>query len=117
MLKSLNKDTIKERIANERKKRGWTQSQLAKKAKITPAAICQIEQGTRIPTIPVLHKIANVLKVSLDYLAGQADSLKLKDILQNKDLNKFFRKYIELSEEDKQFIEKYINAKAKNYES
>ena len=90
---------------------GWTQVRLAEKAGITPAAVCQIEKGERIPTIPVLHRIAQVLRVSLDYLAGQKDSVEFKDILQHQELRTFFRKYKNLSPSDKEFIEKYVKAK------
>ncbi len=110
-MKSLNKNIIRKRISEAREKKGLTQAQLAEEAKVTPAAICQIEKGDRIPTIPVLHRIANVLRVSLDYLAGQKDSIEFKDILQNRELKTFFRKYSKLSEDDKQFIEKYVKAK------
>ena len=109
-MKSLKKNIIQKRISNERKKQGLTQAQLAEKTKVTPAAICQIEKGERIPTIPVLHRIAQVLQVSLDYLAGQKDSIELKDALQNQELKTFFRKYQNLDKEDKKFIEKYVKA-------
>ena len=112
-MKKLNKKTIKQRISAEREKMGWTQAQLAGKAGITPAAICQIEKGDRIPTIPVLYRIAQVLRVSLDYLAGQRDSIELKDALQNQELKTFFRKYRNLEEEDKKFIEKYVKVMSK----
>ncbi len=92
---------------------GWTQAQLAGKAGITPAAVCQIEKGDRVPTIPVLYRIAQVLQVSLDYLTGQKDSVELKDALQNQELKIFFRKYQNLDEEDRRFIEKYVKAISK----
>ena len=111
-MKSLKKDTIRKRISNERKKQGLTQAQLAKKTRVTPAAVCQIEKGERIPTIPVLHRIAQVLRVSLDYLAGQKDSVELEDMLQHQELQAFFRKYNNLSPLDKDFIEQYVKAKS-----
>ena len=107
-MKELNTRVIKQKISKEREKMGWTQAQLAEKTGITPAAICQIEKGDRIPTIPVLYKIAQVLQVSLDYLAGQKDSVELEDALRNYKLSSLFRKYNELSSEDKKFIEKNV---------
>ncbi len=112
-MKKLNETAIKQRISAEREKMGWTQAQLAKKAGITPAAVCQIEKGDRTPTIPVLYRIAQVLRVSLDYLAGQKDSVELKDALQNQDMKIFFRKYRNLDKEDRRFIEKYVKAMSK----
>ncbi len=112
-MKNLNKDAIKQRISAEREKMNWTQAQLAEKAGITPAAVCQIEKGDRIPTIPVLYRIAQVLRVSLDYLAGQKNSVEFKDALQNRELKTFFRKYQKLDQEDRKFIEKYVQAMSK----
>ena len=110
----LNKNAIKQRISAKREEMGWTQAQLAEKAGITPAAVCQIEKGDRVPTIPVLYRIAQVLRVSLDYLTGQKDSIELKEALQNQELNTFFRKYQNLDEEDRRFIEKYVKAISKS---
>ncbi len=115
-MKKLNKDTIKKRITTEREKRGWTQAELAKKARITPAAICQIEKGDRTPTIPVLHRIAQVLQVSLDYLAGYKDSVEQEDVQKNSELKVFFRKYRKLDQKDKEFIETYIHTISKTKE-
>ena len=109
-MKKLSKKAIKQRVSGARERMGWTQAQLAEKAGITPAAVCQIEKGDRIPTIPVLYRIAQVLRVSLDYLAGQRDSMELQDALQNQELKTFFRKYQNLDTEDKRFIEKYVKA-------
>ena len=108
---NLSRHIIKKRISAEREKLGWTQLQLAKKAKITPAAVCQIEKGNRIPTILVLHRIAQALKVSLDYLAGYKDTVELSDVIKNKELEVFFRKYNQLDKSDKDFIEKFVNLK------
>ena len=107
-MKLLKKDIIKRRITDAREKLGLTQAQLAEDAGVTPAAICQIEKGDRIPTIPVLHRIAQVLQVSLDYLAGQKNSVELGDALQNHELGALFRKYKELSPEDKKVIDRIL---------
>ena len=111
-MKLLKKEIIKNRIHKERIKQGLTQAQLAKQSGVTPAAICQIEKGERTPTIPVLYRIAQILQVSLDYLAGQKDSIELKDALQNRDFAVFYRKYKDLSKEDKEFLDKYVHAKS-----
>lgn len=107
-MKELNTRIIKQKILKEREEMGWTQAQLAEKTGITPAAICQIEKGDRIPTISVLYKIAQVLQVSLDYLAGQRDSIELKDALRNYKLSVLFKKYNKLSAEDKRIIERIL---------
>lgn len=96
------------RIKEARESRGMNQAQLAQKAGITPAAISQIEKGERVPTTPVLKRIADVLQVSLDFLAGRTDESKLKDLLQNENLKAFYKGFKNLSEEDQETIKKNI---------
>jgi transcriptional regulator with XRE-family HTH domain len=107
MLKPFNKELLKRRIVEAREKRGLTQAQLAGKAGITPAAISQIENGLRVPTIPVLHKIAAVLEVSLDYLTGKTDEVEIQDLLQQEEPKAFFRGLQSLDPEDRQALLKY----------
>ena len=49
---------------------GWTQSELARKAKVTSAAISLIEKGDRIPSLEVCQKLANALNVSTSEITG-----------------------------------------------
>lgn len=108
MLKGLDKKVLRGRITEARKKQGLNQAKLAEKAGITPAAISQIEKGHRIPTIPVLHRIANVLGVSLDYLSGKTDKSELQDLLQHEELKAFYRGFESLHNDDKKVILKHM---------
>lgn len=96
------------RIKKTREKLGFTQLKLALSAEITPAAISQIEAGLRIPSTPVVIKIASSLKVSTDFLFGVTDEPILKDLLQNKELQKFFQGFKDLSPKDKGIIHSQI---------
>jgi transcriptional regulator with XRE-family HTH domain len=59
------------RVAEERKKRGWTQQELASRAGTSYQTIWRIEHGKhKEPGIYVARKIARALQVSLDYLIG-----------------------------------------------
>jgi transcriptional regulator with XRE-family HTH domain len=51
-----------------RKKKHWTQRQLAEKSKLTTACICQIEKGKRIPSIKTLVKISEALEIDVSIL-------------------------------------------------
>lgn len=104
----LNKDILRNRITEARKKKNLNQAQLAEKAGITPAAISQIEKGRRVPTIPVLHKIAVVLKVSLDYLTGNTEESELRDLLQNSRVQAYHRGFQSLNPNDQDTILKNI---------
>ena len=102
------KEILRKRITETRESQGMNQAELAEKAGVTPAAISQIEKGTRVPTIPVLHRIANVMGVSLDYLTGKTDTSELQDLLQHDDFVTFFRGFESLENEDKDLIKKHI---------
>ena len=99
-----DKTVLRKRITEIREKHGLSQAELAQEAGITPAAISQIEKGSRFPTIPVLHRIANVLGVSLDFLIGKTDKSEIEDMLQHDDFKTFFRGFESLDETDKEFL-------------
>ena len=48
-----------------------TQTELAKEANLTPAAISQFESGTRKPSFKTLSSLSDALKVTTDYLLGE----------------------------------------------
>jgi len=82
------------RIRDERKKRIYTQEQLAELVGVSDAYIGQIERGERSPTLETLVKIANQLGVTIDFLLH--DSLvpdddhyldQLRQILMNRSPN------------------------------
>lgn len=99
---------IGKRIKETREKVGFNQAKLATEADITPAAISQIEAGDRTPSTPILRRLASALQVSTDYLLGETDKAELKDLLQDQSVQKFFRGFQDLSEQDKIQIEKQI---------
>src|SRR5439155_25047064 len=53
-----------------RRRRGWTQVTLAKKARITQGYLARLEAGTRTPTLPMLKRLARALGVTLGRLVG-----------------------------------------------
>jgi len=108
-------DVLRMRITETRENKGLNQAQLAEKAGITPAAVSQIEKGHRVPSLPVLHRIASVLEVSLDYLMGKTDKSEIEDLLQSKSIQTFYRGFASLKGEDQEVIKKHIEfLKAKN---
>lgn len=50
--------------------RGWTQSQFAKKLKITEGAVSKWVAGVREPPLSMLVLVATALRVSADWLLG-----------------------------------------------
>lgn len=116
MLRAFDRQILRKRITKTRESHGMNQAELAKKADVTPAAISQIEKGSRVPTIPVIHRIADVLGVSLDYLTGKTDTSELQDLLQHDDFVAFFRGFESLGSEDKETIKKHIDFLKSQYE-
>ncbi|MDD5109421.1 MAG: helix-turn-helix transcriptional regulator [Candidatus Omnitrophica bacterium] len=63
---------IGEQIKKFRKKKGWSQQKLAEESGLSFNTITRIEQGIGdSPTLNTLVKLADVLGVGLDELAGR----------------------------------------------
>ena len=70
-------DTMKEIMAKRlkecRHKAGYTQIQAAVYSDITETAYANYEAARRLPKLDILVRIADMYKVSLDYLVGRTD--------------------------------------------
>ena len=93
--------SVANRIRNRRAELGITQTELARVAKLTPAAISQFEAGSRKPSFDALSKLANALKVTTDYLLGRKQP-SYEDILADPKVSVMFRGIMKLSEKDKE---------------
>lgn len=60
------------RICDMRQRRGWTQVELAAASGLVQSSVCRYEKSGRMPTLPVLIRLAVALEVSSDYLLGIA---------------------------------------------
>jgi transcriptional regulator with XRE-family HTH domain len=66
--------TFGQRVAKEREKRGWTQQELAARAKVRYETINRIENGKHAePRVYVAVALAKALGTTVDYLAGMYD--------------------------------------------
>lgn len=104
---------VGERLKTLRKKKHWTQDELAHMLEVAPSSVGSYERGTRQPTIENLIRMSKYFNVSLDYLLCQSDDerniteLKKED---SKDIKDFLRDQsvmfsgLELTTEDKQRI-------------
>jgi len=59
------REVVRGRIKAFRREKGLTQEELCERAEISVDAVNRIENGTRVPTIDTLEKIATGLGVSL----------------------------------------------------
>jgi transcriptional regulator with XRE-family HTH domain len=68
-----NNEIFPKRLVSARKKRELSQSELAEKSGLQPAAISHFETGTRKPSFDNLRKLSDSLNVTADYLLGRTD--------------------------------------------
>ena len=62
-----------------------TQKELAEKVMVDQSMICQIERGTKVPTLPLSLEIANVLSCDVkDFATEPAESLWVWERSQEK---------------------------------
>ena len=105
-----DKVLLGERIRKLRKKNRMNQPELCVLAKLGRPALSEIENGKRTTSLKNIVNISSVFGVSLDYLIfGGIEEGDLKNLLQNKRLNIFFKKYVNLNPHNKIFIDRYIN--------
>lgn len=83
----MNTNNIGEKIANLRKKRGMSQSQLAKELNIGTSTLGMYETGKRSPNPEMLNKLADFFHVSVDYLLGREIKTEAYYELSNKEKN------------------------------
>ena len=106
--------SVANRIKNQRSKLNITQTELAKAAKLTPAAISQFESGARKPSFDALSNLSKALKVTTDYLLGMKQP-GYRNILADPKVSVMFRGIMDLSEQDKQtMLEFYEFLKTKS---
>lgn len=94
---------ISERIKNLRVNLKMTQTQLAKNAGLTSAAISQFEAGTRKPSFDALSKLANAFNVSTDFLLGKKEEDQ-NEIQIADEYIEMIRNIMNFSEENKQLM-------------
>ena len=59
---------LRKQIGFLRRKKGWSQAELANRLHISPSTIGMYEQGRREPPIDILVAMSNEFDVSIDYL-------------------------------------------------
>lgn len=73
------------RIRDARKRKGWTQAELAERSGIEPSNISHIERAATKLSFPTLVSIANALEASLDELVY--DSLTKNAVVSCEKIN------------------------------
>lgn len=63
--------TLGQNVARARRHLGWQQQELAERLGVNSSLVSLLEAGKRLPSYELLLKLAEVLDVSLDQLAGR----------------------------------------------
>lgn len=88
------------RLKELREERGWTQRQTAMKAGLAPTTYHNYEHEIREPDQETLIKLANVFRVSVDYLIGKSKSKISMD-----DYSQYMMESIDVQDDEDVFLE------------
>lgn len=76
------------RIRTLRKKKGWTQKQLAEQIHRSAAAVGSYEQGTQTPPVDVLISLASLFHMTIDELLGLEQIMSYSTSVMNESQQK-----------------------------
>lgn len=62
------------RLKEARVAAGMSQADVAKAIGVSQPAYCYIENGDKMPSLPVAKQLSKILNVSLDYLVDNSDN-------------------------------------------
>ena len=73
---------LTERLKTLRSQKGFSQRRVAELIKVAPSAVAAYETGERTPSIEKLIALANLYRVSVDFLLGvdKTDMSKMIDV-------------------------------------
>ena len=85
------KESFGKRLIELRKKKAWTQEELAKKLNVSAQAVSKWEKDVSLPDVGLLSTIASTFDTSIDYLLGHQATgpvVGVSTTAQKKDLNR-----------------------------
>ena len=98
-----------QRLLEIRKKRGFSQSELAELLNTKAPVIGRYERGEATPSVEVALKLSKILGVSLDYLAGKTELELDENTMQR------MQQISKMSQEDRSFILRAIDALVRDF--
>jgi transcriptional regulator with XRE-family HTH domain len=103
--------TIGEHIMLLRKQNGLSQAALGKKIGTSGDIIGRYERNIMTPSVDVIIKISDILKVSIDYLVGKTN------LVIDKETIKRLEEINSLSEEKKQYILNHLDILIRDFKT
>ena len=103
-------EEFEKRLKQLREDRGLSQTRLAEMVEVTPRVYNRWERGSTIPRLDTLVRIADVLQVTLDELAGRKELKGPELKLRNPKLHDLYKQIDSLSNEDQQALEVLLDS-------
>ena len=107
---STMKQQLSDRILEARKKKGISQQDLGKAAKVHFSNIGKYERGEATPAADILNRIAKALEVSTDFLLNGTSHDKSADAISDEELLSQFRKVEQLPTDKKKLVKEFLDA-------
>jgi transcriptional regulator with XRE-family HTH domain len=102
--------SLADNLKRLRKKRGWSQSQLAEQIGSHLSHINRIETGKYNPSLDVVQKLATVFDVTIDYLVSDTDEDFKEVRIEDKNLMERIKLIDSLEEDDKTALIRVIDS-------
>ena len=97
-----------QRLRQLRTARKLTQTRMAELLEVSPRVYTRWDNGDSIPQLGAIVKIANILNVSIDELAGRTETDR-DAAIHNPELHRLYKKVDQLSDEDqKAFLKELV---------
>jgi transcriptional regulator with XRE-family HTH domain len=104
------KQQLPDRLLEARKKKGVSQQDLAKQAKVHFTNLGKYERGESVPAADILNRIAKALDVTTDYLLNGTMQDKSADAISDEELLSQFRKIEQLPANKKKLVKEFLDA-------
>ncbi len=103
--------TLGDRIKRLRQGRNWSQTQLAQRLDVHQKQVSGYERNVHVPSVEVLIRLAELLDVSLDYLAFEdRDDTRSASQIADRDLLRKMEEVDKLPEADKTTIKAVLDS-------
>ena len=101
---ALQMDAFVERLKGFRTARGLSQARLAELLSVSPRVYNRWERGMATPRLDTVVRIADILAVSLDELAGREPPEHVEFRVHNPKLHSLYKEIDKLSDEDQRAL-------------
>ena len=102
--------TLGKNIARLRRRKHWTQRQLADLLHTDHSMVTRWEKGKAVPRLATLERLAEVFEVSTDELSGQVVPAASMPVLQDPELSSLLHQIPTLDQRDREALKAVLEA-------